>query len=114
VCGATTLSAFGCLAFSQTPVLRAIGKYLRQARINYLEGEFYWNASVGQAADTVEAPASTEDDIYEAFDMLVDDSMAVDDSRFHRPRSAPFIPARWARTSDTGCAASFRSVNPSG
>jgi predicted exporter len=25
VCGATTLSAFGCLAFSQTPVLRAIG-----------------------------------------------------------------------------------------
>ena len=25
VCGATTLSAFGCLAFSQTPVLHAIG-----------------------------------------------------------------------------------------
>jgi predicted exporter len=25
VCCATTLSAFGCLAFSQTPVLRAIG-----------------------------------------------------------------------------------------
>ena len=25
VCGATTLSAFGCLALSQTPVLHAIG-----------------------------------------------------------------------------------------